>query len=135
MKLKPKYKREKSFSDPNLWHCKPQVLQGLKMYSIKYIIFLLAIEIVKPPPDIYHGCSTRKKFWEEKFTPVNMTSCVRINVRRHREIKNGEKYIILDISYKIDCLYKMLVNSLKSKDYMGRPVKELTNSLDLSTKR
>ena len=105
------------------------------MYSIKYIIFPLAIEIVTPPPDIYHGCSTRKKFWEEKFTPVNMTSCVRINVRRHREIKNGEKYIILDISYKIDCLYKMLVNSLKPKDYMGRPVKELTNSLDLSTKR
>ena len=24
--------------------------------------------IVVTPPSIYHGCSTRKRFWEEKFT-------------------------------------------------------------------
>ena len=23
--------------------------------------------LVVTPPSIYHGCSTRKKFWEEKF--------------------------------------------------------------------
>ena len=24
--------------------------------------------VVVTPPSIYHGCSTRKTFWEEKFT-------------------------------------------------------------------
>ena len=24
--------------------------------------------VVVTPPPIYHGCSTRKTFWEEKFT-------------------------------------------------------------------
>ena len=33
------------------------------------------------PPYIYHGCSTRKKLWEEKFTPMNMKKCSRHNVR------------------------------------------------------
>ena len=27
---------------------------------------------VVAPPSIYRGCSTRKMFWEEIFTPVNM---------------------------------------------------------------
>ena len=43
---------------------------------------------------------------KEKFTPVNMTSFGRHNVRKYRDIKNGEKYIILDISFKIDFLDK-----------------------------
>ena len=38
--------------------------------------------LVVTPPSIYNGCSTRKTFWEEKFTgkkqyliePVNMKS-------------------------------------------------------------
>ena len=54
------------------------------------------LAVVTPPPAFYHGCSTRKTFWEEKFTPVNMTSYVRRNVRKHREIKNGEQNIILE---------------------------------------
>ena len=49
------------------------------------------LAVVTPSPAIYHGLSTWKKFWEEKFTPVNMTSCGRHNVRKHREIKNGKK--------------------------------------------
>ena len=41
------------------------------------------------PPSIYHGLSTYKTFWEEKFTfgeftPVNMKNCVCRNVRKHR---------------------------------------------------
>ena len=68
------------------------------------------LEIVTPTPAIYHGFSTQKSFWEEKFTPVNMTSCVRQNARKHRKIKNGEN------------------------DYMGIPGKGLTTYLDLSTK-
>ena len=52
------------------------------------------LEVVTPP-SIYHGCSTRKTFWEEKFTgkenlflAVNMKNCVRRNVRKPKEIKS-----------------------------------------------
>ena len=62
------------------------------------------LSFVTPQPDIYHGCYTWKTFCEYKFTPVNMTSCERRNVRKHGEIKNRKKYIILEISYKLDCL-------------------------------
>ena len=59
---------------------------------------------VVTPPYIYHGCSTRKKFWEKNFTgkenlflAVNMKNCGRSNVRKHKEIKGSDKYVILDI--------------------------------------
>ena len=55
-------------------------------------------------PSIYHDFSTRKTFWEEKFTgeeklfsDVNMKNCGRHNVRKHREIKGSDKYVTLDI--------------------------------------
>ena len=92
------------------------------------------LAVVTSPPAIYHGCSTWNNFWEEKFTPVNMKSCVRINVRKHKEINNGEKYIILDISSKLDFLDKREVTSSESKDFMGISGKGLTTSLDISTK-
>ena len=49
-------------------------------------------------PYIYHGCSTWKTFWEEKFTlgeftTVNMKNCGRHNVRKHIEIKGHYKYV------------------------------------------
>ena len=46
------------------------------------------LEVVTPK-SIYHGFSTQKTFWEEKFTPVNTKSCGRINFRKHRDTKNG----------------------------------------------
>ena len=49
---------------------------------------------------IYHVCSTGKMFWGGKFTPANMKHFGCRNVRKHREINNGEKYIILYISLK-----------------------------------
>ena len=56
-------------------------------------------------PSIYHGCSTRKTFCEEKFTgkenlflDVNMKNCGRHNVRKHNEIRGSDKYVTLDIS-------------------------------------
>ena len=56
------------------------------------------------PPSIYYGCSTRKKFWEGKFTgkkyfflSVNMKNCGRHNVRKQKEIKGSDKYVTLDI--------------------------------------
>ena len=47
---------------------------------------------------IYHGWSNRKTLWEKNFTLVNMENCGPLNVRKHREIKDGAKYINLDIS-------------------------------------
>ena len=64
------------------------------------------LAVVKPPPDIYNGCSTWNILREEKFTPVNMTSCGRRNIRKHRETNNSDKYITLDIYLKLDCLDK-----------------------------
>ena len=66
---------------------------------------------VVTPPSIYHGCSTRVTFWEEKitgkeklFSAVNMKSCGRHSVRKHKEIKGSDKYVTLDISLKFDNL-------------------------------
>ena len=77
---------------------------------------------VVTPPSIYHGCSTRKKLWEEKFTgeenftlgefsAVNMKNGGRRNVRKHRNIKGFDKYINLNISLKFDSLDKMRITS------------------------
>ena len=63
-----------------------------------------------------------------------MKICGRCNVRKHRETKNGEKYIILDIYHKIDCINKRGVNSSDSRYYSGRPVKGLNTSLAFRTK-
>ena len=70
---------------------------------------------VLTPPSIYHGGSNWKTFWEEKFTSekkftlgefkdVNMKNCGRCNIRKHRDIKGGYKYVTLDISLKFDSL-------------------------------
>ena len=70
---------------------------------------------------IYHGWSTRKTFWEGKFTgkkqdlfvSVNMRNCGQRNVRKHKEIKDSDErvtfnmYDILKISEKFDDLDKM----------------------------
>ena len=55
---------------------------------------------------IYHGWSTQKTFWEEKFTgeetftlgelsDVNMKNRGLRNVSKHREIKGSDKYVTL----------------------------------------
>ena len=57
---------------------------------------------VVTPMSIYYGCSTWKKFLEEKFTgeekftlgestAMNMKICGRSNVGKHREIKDRDK--------------------------------------------
>ena len=63
-----------------------------------------------------------------------MTSCGRSNDRKHKDIKNGEQFIILDIYYKLDFLNKKEFTSLESRDYMGIPGKGLSPSLVLRTK-
>ena len=66
------------------------------------------------PPSIYHSCSTRKTFWEEKFkgeenliSAVNMKNFGRHNVRKHKGINGSDKYVTLDISLKYDSLDNM----------------------------
>ena len=81
--------------------------------------------LVVVPPSIYHGFSTRKTFWEGKFTgkkqdlfePVNMRNCGKRNFRKHGEIKDSYErvtlkayenmYEILKFSEKFDNLDKM----------------------------
>ena len=70
--------------------------------------------VVVTPPYIYHGCSTRKTFWEENFTgkkdlfqSVNMKNCGRRKVRKQKEIKGSDKCVTLNISEKFDSLNNM----------------------------
>ena len=96
---------------------------------------------VVTPPSIYHGCSTRKTFWEEKFTDkedlflsVNMKNCGRHNVRKHKEITGSNKYVTLDISSKFESLDKMKITSSESKEKLERSGKGLITSLGFKTK-
>ena len=103
---------------------------------------LLAVVI---PPSIYHGCSTRKTFWEENFTgdekftlgefsAVNMKNCGRRNVREHIEIKGSYKYATLDGSLKFYSMDKMRITSSDSKVKLVRSRKGLITSLGLTAK-
>ena len=65
---------------------------------------------------------------------MNITSCGRRNVKKHRDIKNGEKYIILDVSSRLYFLDKREVTSSYSKDCMGIPGKGMTTYMDLRNK-
>ena len=96
---------------------------------------------VVTPTSIYHGCSTWKTFWEEKFTgkemiflSVNMKNYGRHNVRKHKEIKGSDKYVNLDISLKFDNLDKMKITSSESKGTLERSGKGLITSLVFKTK-
>ena len=60
----------------------------------------MKIVAVLTPPSIYHGCSTQKTFWEEKFTgkenvflSVGMKNCGRHNVRKQKEIRGSDRYV------------------------------------------
>ena len=96
---------------------------------------------VVTPPSIYHGCSTRKTFWEENFTgeeklfsAVNMKNGGRRNVRKHKEIKGCDNYVTLDISLKFDSLDKMKITSSESKGKLEIPGKGLISSPCFKTK-
>ena len=83
--------------------------------------------IVVTPPSIYHGCSTRKTFLEEKFTVkedfflyVKLKICGCRNVRKHKEIRVSYKYVTLDISSKFDSLEKIKITFSESKEKFGK---------------
>ena len=103
--------------------------------------------VVVTPPSIYHGCSTRKTYWEEKLTrkqdlfeSVNMKNCGRRNIRKHKEIKGSDKcvtlniYEILNISKKFDSMNKMETTYSESEVELERSEKGLVTALALRTK-
>ena len=117
----------------------------IKLYSCPDIN--MKFLVVVTPLYIYHGCSTRKMFWEEKFTykqdffkSVNMKNCGRRKVRKHKEIKGSDKcvtlniYEILNISEKFDSLNRMENTSSESKVKMEGSGKGLVAALALNTK-
>ena len=62
---------------------------------------------------------------------MNMKNCGRRNVRKQRDIKNGEKYITLDISLKFGSLDKMKITFSEPKYYLIRSGKILINFLGI----
>ena len=51
---------------------------------------------------------------------MNMKHCGCHNVRKHRDINNGEQYIALEISLKFGYMEKMKILSSEPKDSLGR---------------
>ena len=97
--------------------------------------------IVVTPLSIYHSYSTRKTFWEVKFTgkedlflSVNMKNGGRRKVRKHKEIKGSDKIVSLNISAKFDIPNKMKTTSSESKEKSGRSGKGLVTALAFKTK-
>ena len=97
--------------------------------------------VVSTPPSIYPGCSTRKTFWEEKFTgkedlflSVTMKHFGRRKVRKHKDIKSSDKSVTLDISSKFDSLNKMKTTSSESKGKLEISGKGLVTTMDFKTK-
>ena len=94
---------------------------------------------VVTPSFIYHDCSTQKTFWEENFTlgefsAVNIKNCGRHNVRKHRDIKDSDMYVTLDISLKFGSMNKMIITSSEPKYNCGRSGKGLITCLGLKSK-
>ena len=104
--------------------------------------------VVVTPTYIYHGSSTRKTFWEEKFTgkkqdlfdSVNMRNCGQRNFMKQKYIKDSDErvtlnmYEILNISEKFDNLDKMETTSSESKVNIERSGKGLVTALGFKTK-
>ena len=88
----------------------------IKVYS--YHDINMKSLVVVTPPSIYHGWSTWKTFWEEKFAAkkdlfqsVNMRNCGHHKVRKHKEIKGSDNIATLNISAKFGSLNNMKTKS------------------------
>ena len=82
--------------------------------------------VVVTPQSIYHGCSTQKTLWEEKFKgkkylfqSVNMENCGRRKFRKHKQNKDSDKIFTLNVSAKFDSLNNMETTSSESKGKLG----------------
>ena len=98
--MKTVYPDENNFVlDENSVERKPCINREIKSDEIPIQLYSchdinMKFLVVATPPSIYHGCSTLKMFWEEKFTgkkdlfqSVNMKNCGRRKVRKRKEIK------------------------------------------------
>ena len=101
----------------------------------------MKVLVVVTPLSIYHGCSTRKTFWEETFIgkqylfqSVSMKNSVRRKVSKHKEIKGSDKCVTLNISEKFGSLKNMETTSSESKGKSGISGKGLVTALALKTK-
>ena len=68
------------------------------------------------------------------LSALNMKHCGRRNVRKHKKIKDSDKYVTLDISLKFESLDKMKITSSESKVNLGRSGKGLITSLGITAK-
>ena len=68
------------------------------------------------------------------FTSLNMKNCSRHNVRKHRDIKDSDKYIALYISLKFGSRYKMIITYSEPIYNLGRSGKGLITSMGLKSK-
>ena len=89
------------------------------------------------PPSIYHGCSSKKTFWEEiftlgEFTPVNKNIYGRQNVNKNIYIRDSVKYITLDTLLEFVSMDKTRITSSETKDNLARSGKKLITSLGLN---
>ena len=73
------------------------------------------------PPDVLVG----------KVHTSEHENCGRHNVSKHRDIKDGKKYITLDISLNFVILDKMGITSSEPKDYLVRSGKGLIISMGI----
>ena len=62
---------------------------------------------------------------------MNMKYLVRCNVKKTRDIKDSEKYIILNISLEFGSIDKMRITSSEPKYYFKISGKRLNNSLGI----
>ena len=68
------------------------------------------------------------------FQSVNMKICGRCKVRKHKEIKGGDKIDTLNVSEKYDILNKMETTYSESKGKLGRSGKGLVTAPDIKTR-
>ena len=71
---------------------------------------------------------------ENLFLAVNMKTCGRCNVNKHKDIKGSDKYVTLDILLKFYSLDKMKIKSAESKGKLERSRKGLITSMCFKTK-
>ena len=97
--------------------------------------------VVVTPPSIYHGCSTRKTFWEENLTgkkylfqSVNMKNFGCRKVRKHKKIKDSDRIVTLNISEKFDSLNKTETTASESKGKLERSGKGLVTAMAFKSK-
>ena len=110
---------------------KIRISQFFNTDVMKYMKLLSVVT----PSYISHVRSIWKKFWEENFTHAKMENCGRWNVRNHRDIRNDEQYIALEIYLEFVNMDNMKSKYPEPKYYLGISGKGLITYLGLNAIR